>query len=80
VMVWRELTWAYQSVALALDQGTIDRPTSSNTGDWRAGVVCTCDDLEKTACTKQFDPTQLRPLEHLEDWPHSVAKKYFPVS
>jgi len=77
VMVWRELTWAYQSVSLALDQCTVEKLTIPYPDNWSAGMVCTCNDAEHITCVKHFDPAQLPPLEHRADWPHSAAKNIF---
>ena len=73
-MVWCALTRAYKRIPTALDVGQIDDSPSRNSVDWRASVLCSCDDTGKVMCAKHFNVHQLRLLEHRSEWLQSAAK------
>jgi len=76
-MVWCALTNAYRSLTLALDQGATEKCSCFVTIGWRLQTQCTCKDSEQAVCIKHFAASQLRPLEHREDWPRSAARNIF---
>jgi hypothetical protein len=77
VMVWSMLARAYGKVPTVLDYGTISSQPQKRSLNWRAEVICSCEEPTRSVCFKHVDISQLPPLEHRVDWARSAARNLF---
>jgi hypothetical protein len=71
------LAHAYGEVRTVLEQGTISSQPQNRSLNWRAEVICSCDEPPRSVCLKHFDTTHLPSLEHRVDWARSAARNLF---
>ena len=76
-MVWSMLARAYGKVPTVLDYGTISSQPQKRSLNWRAEVICSCEEPTRSVCFKHVDISQLPPLEHRVDWARSAARNLF---